>query len=1118
MADDVIASADDLSAEYMDGRSKRADDAEAAEFTSWLRRGGQGLKAESSEQGLKVTRPSPFGVKAPPPEPSSAGTIMRSVAEIPRQAFGGVEDAVRNATTIFNPLTDWLNENVADLRIDPVSAPKTGTGRFTRSVAQFLTGFIPALKGLRAVGVTGAVGSVAASAIADFATRDPHEKRLSNLWQEAGLPQNVLTDYLAADPSDSATEGRFKSALESVVTGATLEGMVHAGRALRAARQVAKAQAAAAGKATAMAALKAQYGEVTEAMATKAFGDSARPLVEAVSKKAEKAVQATKGMRPDDLIGGRGVIDAGDMSLYVNFRRIAEPGDVKAVIAEMAEKFKGSIKEAQRGTITHRETLALADDLGLDVGTLLTRQKGQALNAEQLVAARKLWGASAENLLEAARKAAAPNAGELDQFAFRRMLAVHHAVQAEVLGARAEAARALGSWRIPAGGGVEQAKAIKDVIEASGGSGMTQDLAARIAILAEHGGPGAVAKFVEKSWAATTTDAVREVWVNGLLSNPTTHAVNTMSNLATVSQQILERNVAARIGELKGAADGVQPGEATAMAYGTVTSIKDAFRLAAKALRTGESGMALGKIDLPRQKALSAEAFRLGSQTGMGRFVDFLGEAARIPGRFLGAEDEFFKTIGYRAELHAQALRTAVGEGLKGDALKARVASLVANPPENIRMAAVDTALYATFSQTPGAVGQAFLKMREKVPAVTFVLPFIKTPVNIARYTFERTPFAPLVGQWRADLAAGGARADLAMARMATGTAIVLTAMDYADSGIVSGKGPTDPGEREAMMRQGWQPYSLKVGERWYSYNRADPFGSLMGFAADVSERVNRGEIQEDDVDEWGEVMAMGIAAVSQTAINKTYLRGVAEIVTAIEEAGKGRESGSERYVSNLLASFTPYTALVGNVERVVDPTVRESANPWETIQARVAGLSDKLPPKRNLWGEEIRAESGLGKAYDFFSPVQSREIKPSPVDSEIMRLAPGAAGDNVDGAAPQRIGKRANFDGVQVNFKDWPKVYDEYVRLAGNDLKHPAWKLGAKDYLDAVIEGKHPISAVYKTMSDVMKLLFIKTTIAQYRTLAQQQIMSDPKFRDFADYVSHVKADKMQQRMPVVQ
>ena len=55
---------------------------------------------------------------------------------------------------------------------------------------------------------------------------------------------------------------------------------------------------------------------------------------------------------------------------------------------------------------------------------------------------------------------------------------------------------------------------------------------------------------------------------------------------------------------------------------------------------------------------------------------------------------------------------------------------------------------------------------------LTFVLPFVRTPVNIARYAFERTPFAPLVGQWRADIAAGGARADLALARMSTGTAI----------------------------------------------------------------------------------------------------------------------------------------------------------------------------------------------------------------------------------------------------------------------------------------------------------------------------------------------------------
>jgi hypothetical protein len=38
---------------------------------------------------------------------------------------------------------------------------------------------------------------------------------------------------------------------------------------------------------------------------------------------------------------------------------------------------------------------------------------------------------------------------------------------------------------------------------------------------------------------------------------------------------------------------------------------------------------------------------------------------------------------------------------------------------------------------------------------------------------------------------------------------------------------------KAAMLAQGWQPYSIDVGGKWYSYRRLDPFASLLGPVAD---------------------------------------------------------------------------------------------------------------------------------------------------------------------------------------------------------------------------------------------------------------------------------------------
>jgi hypothetical protein len=1175
-----LADNNDASAEFLIHREDMAATGGADEMLRWLdRRPGtpavsRPYKPVPEPEGRHID---PFPAKELPADPSVLGTIARGAGEIPKQAFGGIESAVYNATSFMNPLTDWLNNNVADLRYDPVGKPKTAAGSVTRSVSEFLTGFIPALKGMRAAGMVGkVVAPLTASVISDFVVRDPHEARLSNLWNELGLPKNVLTDYLAADPKDSAIEGRFKSAVESAGLGAAAEGVFLGARALKAARAVRNLDA------SETEFLKGRYGELDDKTMASVLGDPSKPMIStaktvgdgpdfvvaardrdtgevlygksgqlhfrlalevgggkrlemgfakpggpfltreeaasavsgrgAIAGELDAASYARASTSPDDLLA-RGLIDAGESQVYVNFARIDGPDEVKAMIGSMANRFKGSIDEATRGTVSQAETARLADDLGMTVPDILARRQGQAFNAEEALAARRLLTASGDTLLSAAKAAAAPNAGPLDHFAFRRSLAVHAAIQAEVIGARTETARALASWRIPAGGGVEKARAIEQAMAAMGGPEASTEMARRLAMLAENGAsPAALAKFAEKGWGAKTFDAVREVWVNGLLSSPATHIVNSTSNLFVAMQQVYERGAAAQISTLTGSG-GVAPGEALAMAHGMVSSVKDAFRMGWAALKTGETGASLNKIDLPIARAVSADALQISSETGLGRAVDFIGNIVTLPGRALGAEDEFFKTIGYRMELHAQAARKVAQEGLTGDAAGKHYAQILLDPPENIRIAAADAALYSTFTNQPGAVGQAFLNLRERVPVISFVLPFIRTPVNIARYAFERTPLAPLVGQWRDDIAAGGARADLALARMSTGTGIMMMALDWADSGVISGQGPgpKDKGEREAMMRQGWQPYSVKAGDRWYSYNRSDPFGMTMGLAADVAEAIHKGEMSNDDVDEWQEVLAMSIAAVSQVAVNKTYLRGVSEFTSMM--ADPTRYSG--QYVTNLIASFTPAAALSGAVERAVDPTFRESNTPADAIRARIAFLSSTLPPRRNLWGEEVKAESGIGKAYDFLSPVASREVKGSPVDTEIMRLAesPGRG----DASPPTRIGKRTHFDGVKVNLKDWPKVYDEYTRLAGNGIEHPAWGMGAKDYLNAVVSGKHPMSEVYKLRSDEMKLTFIGNTVSQYRQLAQRAILSDPRFSEFSDYVKTLKADQLQRRMPVL-
>lgn len=1086
-------------------------------------------QGEAGADPTALARPLVDGLK------SAAATVGRELVHAPAAVGAGMGDAVVELARAGDSLASWLNANVVDLTlpvlktgVDPLDAlianpakaiaglvdaitPTAGqsaTAPLIKEVAQFLTGMAlggKLLKGAAALPASTAGKSLATGAMADALMFDPKEENLAAFLKKVPALEKVVPDFLATSPDDNEALNRLRRAVEGLGLGVATEGLMAAFRAYRAARaaQAGEKPTPAEAAKAALAEQEAKYGKLGSVDLGKAVGD-AGPDAPLVARTKADAAAAKDAPDPAALVAGaddlarRAEVLAehkpagGDLTggrIAINWSRISTGDDVKVAMRDLADLFKDEIAKARRGKIGTDETQKLAADLGLTVDDLLARREGQALNAEQTVAARQLLSAASERTLETARLAAAPNAGPVELFAYRRAVATEAAVLQEVLAARAEAGRALNAWKIPAAasGDVERSRAILEALEASGGEASTREIARRHRILLESGAePGGKRDFVEAAAQATKWEMVREVWVNGLLGSPATHLVNAASNTLVMAQQMIERGIAEKLSAAGIGGGGVAPGEAAAMMAGIVQAQKDAWRMAWISMRTGETGHALGKVDLQRAGAISAESFRV-QDNAVAKAVDFLGTVERMPSRLLGTADEYFKTIGYRMEVNAQAVRQATSEGLEGVALRERIAELVKNPPENIRLEAADAALYMTFTQNAGQAAEALVRLREKWPVTFFVFPFIKTPVNIARYGFERTPIAFFMSGVKADLAAGGARQQLAIARIATGTSIMLMAADYADRGLITGSGPKDTGRRDALVRQGWQPFSMRVGDKWVAYDRTDPYGMLMGFAAEMAEINRTMEIDGDKLDEFSELFAAGIAAVSSTVINKQYLKGLSDITWALNDPQR-RAFG---YVGGLAGSVVP--GAVNFARRLDDPVMREHMKIWDFVQGRLPGFAADLEPALDLWGKPRQQESGYGPEADAINPWRIQKVIASPVDAEMERLRMGV----------ERIDKKSMVEGVAINFRDWPKVYTRYAQLAGNELKHPAWKLGAKDYLDAVVEGRHPMSPIYTKLSDGPdggKADFIRATIRDYRKLAQAAILADPAFRDFKD------------------
>ncbi len=249
---------------------------------------------------------------------------------------------------------------------------------------------------------------------------------------------------------------------------------------------------------------------------------------------------------------------------------------------------------------------------------------------------------------------------------------------------------------------------------------------------------------------------------------------------------------------------------------------------------------------------------------------------------------------------------------------------------------------------------------------------------------------------------------DRALARVTMGSGLAALAVSWVMGGRLSGSGPGDPREREALRNTGWQPFSIKVGDTWHSYQRVDPFARVLSTAADFA---TFGDYMTDEEREnLAKYLALSVA------------RNVSSMPT-LDPAANAFEALSDpdryltRYATNLAASAA-VPNVVTQVNSTVDPFMRETDGLMDTIKSRVPGLSDNFPPRLNVWGQPIERGDALGP--DLLSPIYSSRMNGDRTLDEVARLRVGLT------KPPRKIG----------DARLTPRQYSDFVTYNGQPAK----------------------------------------------------------------------------------
>jgi len=691
---------------------------------------------------------------------------------------------------------------------------------------------------------------------------------------------------------------------------------------------------------------------------------------------ASKKIDATKGFEEIKLEDAAGLTGQKlenfktDDIWQTNFSQLENEDDVNGLIAKVSEDMSDQIMEARGGIRRDEEIIKLAEDLGTDpdfVMEFLGAPDSQFVSPENILAARQVLNNSASYLHDLSVLVTSGKATPDQQLAFKKQYAFHQQFMGQFMAKRANVGRALRAYGLPTGSGDAQADHVQEMLQKVHGGLDIKQAAEQIAAApnnkAVHGLVDAQDSLMRKMG-----NVFIENFVNSILSGVKTHIINTTGSAMMIGMKSIDTALAARLGtHIDDVAMRVDKDEWKAGLFGLVNGAQDGFATMWQVMKTAEAYGGVSKLENNGRAYISAEY--LGIKGATGTFVDGIGHVIRAPTeRLMGGVDGFMKVIAERQSLAAVAYRQANAEGQANkwsqEETLSRLSELMQNPTEEMIQEANDSALHVTFQTPLGDWGQNIQKAAGSNPFTQYFMPFVKTPANLLKQGFlERTPLGMLTDKYRNDIAAGGARAQMAKARMITGSSAVLIAATAAYNGVITGGGSNNPKVRQAQEQSGWRPYSIRAIDEngkatYYSIKRLEPLAYIFGTVADFADTTRLQYGAGVSEEKQGEMLSAAlITAVSNATLDRSFMTGLQDAMDLLSDPTPARV---QSYIKRAANANVPYSGLRRDVTRMFDDSKKLTDSILTEMQANMPYYSQSLPNRLDSLGLPVKYDNVL--------------------------------------------------------------------------------------------------------------------------------------------------------------
>lgn len=507
---------------------------------------------------------------------------------------------------------------------------------------------------------------------------------------------------------------------------------------------------------------------------------------------------------------------------------------------------------------------------------------------------------------------------------------------------------------------------------------------------------------IARAKGITALDLTTALWYANILSGYPSWLRNAMGNAGMLFAEATTHAVtrpqyipAILTGLFKGVSYGVpqaiavlKSGQQSGHRVGKIVESPRVLELVKFGKRGGLDGAQLpgwmrATLETPPAYVLNAwkYVFRIMSATDMVAFESGMEMHARFLAKELvrtGKADgkTYAELLAASQQQQAAAAQQAADEGLTGTNYRRRMAEIIQQQrPEAMQSAAAQDALYATFNQHPrgvlGALAGHISELSNQWAPLRLVVPFTNIVSNVFNNTLDYTPWGyrrRFPSLWLKDRAGNrlnfmpedSAPVDyqLQTARSVLGTiglaaiwALTQAHKDDDDPAFdLTAKGPDSPADREGMKETGWKPYSVKVGNRWVSYQQSPiaPGLAWIGSLRDA-QRLKKWT----DMEDWSRFAYAG-KAIGPALMSQSFVSGLRDFLQDVSDDYVDPNGPKFKFASRSAGTLVP--AAIKAVDRAMDPTIYDSQRfPQALLRDIPIARSSQLQPALNALGEPVR-------------------------------------------------------------------------------------------------------------------------------------------------------------------